>query len=169
MNAQTKSVYTISTSPELNLASHFNCNNEDRQEDSHGHGKQSWKSQVQIPWTIWERSVRVYCILNTEINIILLHRYKQHRESGIIQWGCCLLDESFHLVLMITFFVMQICHRAQHWVLWSTRWREFNQHLPSKQTSARGGNAYSYNGFLNFVSTRSFAFWRLTSSPSSMS
>ena len=59
----------------------------------------------------WEHNIRIYCTLNTEINIILLHWNKQNLESSIIQWGCCLLNENFHLVLMITCFTMQICHR----------------------------------------------------------
>ena len=58
----------------------------------------------------WKHNVRIYCISNTEINIILLHWNKQYLESGIIKWGCRLLNENFHLILMITCFVMQICH-----------------------------------------------------------
>ena len=60
----------------------------------------------------WEYNLRIYRILNTEINIIFLHWNKQHLESGIIKWGCRLLDENFHLVLMITCVAMQICHRV---------------------------------------------------------
>ena len=117
----------------------------------------------------WEHNIRIYCILNTEINIISLHRNKQDLESGIIQWWCRLLDENFHLVLMITCFTMQICNRVGCSALWSTPCHEMvNQHLPSKQTSERGGKAYEYNGFLNFFSTCSSAFWRLIWSSRSM-
>ena len=117
----------------------------------------------------WECDIRIYCILNTEINVILLHWNKQHFESGIIQWGCRLLDENLHLVLIITCFAMQICHRVGHWAILYMRWRKINQHLPSKQTSARGGKVYPYSGFLNLFSTCSSAFRRLTSSSWSMS
>jgi hypothetical protein len=58
-----------------------------------------------------------------------------------------------------------VCRSAQSWALnRSTLWHKINQHLPSKQTSARGGKAYPYKGFLNFLSTCSSAFRRLTSS-----
>ena len=57
--------------------------------------------------------------------------------------------------------------RVKRWAMWSTH--KINQHLPSKQTSARGGKVYPYKGFLNFSSTSSSAFWRLTLSSSSMS
>ena len=112
-----------------------------------------------------EHNIRIYCISNTKIHIISLHWNKQHHESVIIQWGCRLLDENFHLVLMVTCFAMQICRSVERWaILLSTFWH----YSPSKQTSARGGKAYSYNGFLNFFSTCSSAFWRLTSSSRSM-
>ena len=65
----------------------------------------------------WEYNIRIYCILNAEINIILLHRNKQDFESSIIQWRCCFLDENFHLFLMITCFTMQICDRVGHWAI----------------------------------------------------
>ena len=169
MNAQTMSVYTLSLSPESNSALQS--------------FKLRWREQtVWYPITPaklkkvivkfheqWEHNIRIYCILNTKINIILLHWNKQHCESGIIQWGRRLLDENFHLLLMITCFTMQICNREGHWAIWSTPWHKINQHLPSKQTSARGGKVYLYNGFLNFFSTCSSAFRRLTSSFWSMS
>ena len=54
--------------------------------------------------------ILIYCILNAELNIILLHWNKQHFESGILKWGCCLLNKNFHLVLMFTCFrSVQIC------------------------------------------------------------
>ena len=65
---------------------------------------QSGKGQCQISSTIWEHNILIYCILNAELNITLLHWNKQHFESGIIKWRCCLLDENFHLVLMFTGF-----------------------------------------------------------------
>ena len=85
------------------------------------HISQTEKNLCQISWTKWEHNIRIYCILNTELNIILLHWNKQHLESGIIKWGCRPLDENFHLVLMFTCFAMQICHRVEHWAIWSTR------------------------------------------------
>ena len=60
------------------------------------------KGQCQISSTIREHIVQIYCILNAELDIILLHWNKQHLESGIIKWGCRLLDENFHLILMFT-------------------------------------------------------------------
>ena len=53
-----------------------------------------------------EPNIPIYCILNAEINIILLHWNKQHFESRIIQWWCRLLNENFHLVLMVTCFTV---------------------------------------------------------------
>ena len=70
---------------------------------------QAEKGHSQIS-TIWEQNVLIYCILNAEINIVLLHWNKQHLESGIIKWGCRPLNQNFHLVLMFTRFMsMQIC------------------------------------------------------------
>ena len=70
----------------------------------------------------WEHNIQIYCILNAEVNIILLDWNKQHCESGIIQWGCRLLDENFYLVLMITCVAMQICHMVGRWAIWYTTW-----------------------------------------------
>ena len=61
--------------------------------------------------------------------------------------------------------ICRSAHRDERWAIQSTLWHRINHHLPSKQTSARGGKAYPYNGFLNFFSTCSSAFRRLTSSP----
>ena len=59
---------------------------------------------------LWENNILIYCILNAELNIILLHWNKQHFERSIIKWGSRLLDENFHLVLMFTCFGnVQIC------------------------------------------------------------
>ena len=58
----------------------------------------------------YENDILFYCILNAELNIISLYWNKQHFESSIIKWGCCLLDKNFHLVLMFTCFgIMQFC------------------------------------------------------------
>ena len=65
----------------------------------------------------WEHNILIYCILNTELNIILLHWNKQHLESSIVQWGCRPLDENFHLVLVCSCFAMQICRRIEHWAI----------------------------------------------------
>ena len=71
---------------------------------------QAEKGHCQILSTIWEHNERIYCILNTEVNIILLYRNKQHPESSIIKWGCRPLHENFHLVLMLACFGnVQIC------------------------------------------------------------
>ena len=112
----------------------------------------------------YENNILIYCILNAELNIILLYWNKQHFESSIIKWGCCLLDENFHLVLMFTCFgSVQTC-TGLNVEPSGLHIGAINQYLPSKQTSARGGKAYPYNGFLNFFSTCSSAIWRLTSS-----
>ena len=129
---------------------------------------QAEKGHCQITWMI-QHIIRIYCILNTELNIILLHWNKQHLESGIVQWGCRPLNENIHLVLVFTCFPMQICHRLERWAMWFTLYHKINLHLPSKQTSARGGKVYPYNGFLNLFSTCSSAFWRLTLSSWSIS
>ena len=114
----------------------------------------------------YEHNARMYCILNAELNVILLHWNEQNLESSIIKWGCRPLDENFHPVLMFTSFGsmqiwigMNVKPSGLHFGI-----RLINQHSPSKQTSARGGKVYPYNGFLNFFSTCSSAFWRLTSS-----
>ena len=66
---------------------------------------QAEKDQYQISsTTIWEHNILIYCILNAKLNIILLYWNKQLLESGIIKWGCCLLNENFHLILMFTCF-----------------------------------------------------------------
>ena len=119
-------------------------------------------------------NIQIYCILNAEVNIILLHWNKQHLKRGIIQWECRLLNKNFYLFLMFTCVgSMQICIspglNVKHWAARSSFWYRINQHLPSKQTSALGGKAYPYNGLLKFRSTCSSAFWRLTSSSWSMS
>ena len=127
---------------------------------------QAQKNQYQISSTIWEHNILIYCILDTEFNIILLHWNKQHFESGIIKWWCRLLNKNFHLVLMFTGF-----GSVQIWIgldIEPSGLHKINQHLPSKQTSARGGKVYPYNGLRNFFSTTSCAFRRLTSSSRSM-
>ena len=169
MNAQTITLYTMSIHPELNSAfQSFEL---------------QWQEQtVVIPWILWVKLKKVivksheqydfillYCTFNTDLNIIPLHWNKQHLESGIIQWGCRPLDQNFHLVLMFTCFAMQICHRVEYWAIWSTFWHKINLNLPSKQTSARGGKVYPYNGLLNLFSTCSSAFWRLILSSWSIS
>ena len=172
MNAQTMSVYTISTSSEpISALQSFGMQwREQTASESCIMALPAKLEKVIVKcYEQWGCDIRIYCILNTENNVILLHWNKQHFESGIIQWGCRLLDENLHLVLMITCFAMQICHRVGCWAIWSMPWRKINQHLPSKQTSARGGKVYSYSGFLNFFSTCSSAFRRLTSSSWSMS
>ena len=65
----------------------------------------------------WEHNIQIYCMLNTEINVILLHWNKQCPEGGIIKWGGRLLNENFHLVLMITCFAMQICQKIECWAI----------------------------------------------------
>ena len=71
---------------------------------------QADKGQCQMSSITWEHNIPIYCILNAELNIISLHWNKQHLESGIIKWGCRLLNKNFHLVLMFTCFrSMQIC------------------------------------------------------------
>ena len=72
---------------------------------------QAEKDQYQISsTTIWEHNILIYCILDAELNIILLYWNKHHLQSAIIEWGCCLLNENFHLILMfICFWSMQIC------------------------------------------------------------
>ena len=113
MNAQTMTVYTISSSPESNSAL----------QSFELQWREQTLSSTPILWAKlekvilesheqWEHNIHIYCILNTEINIILLHWNKQHFESGIIQWGCRFLDENFHLLLMITCFAMEICDRV---------------------------------------------------------
>ena len=68
------------------------------------------KGHSKISSTIREQNIRIYCILNAELNIILLYWNKQHLESGMIKWGRRPLDENFHLDLMFTHFgSMQIC------------------------------------------------------------
>ena len=172
MNAQTITLYTMSIHPELNSAfQSFEL---------------QWQEQtVVIPWILWVKLKKVivksheqydfillYCTFNTDLNIIPLHWNKQHLESGIIKWRCRLLNENFHLVLV--FGNMQICIglNVEPAGLYFLAQR-MNQHLPLKQTSARCGRKayYLYSGFLNFfqVSTCSSAFWRLTSSPWSIS
>ena len=87
------------------------------------------KGHGQISRTIRDSNILIYCISNTKSNIVLLHWNKQHLERGIIQWGCGLLNENFHLVLMITCFAMQICNRVEHWAMGSTLWQNINQRL----------------------------------------
>ena len=93
--------------------SHLNSDDENGQYQNPQCCWPSWKNSLSnFTNKQWERNIRIYCILNTEINIILLHWNKQHFESGIIQWGCRFLDENFHLLLMITCFAMEICDRV---------------------------------------------------------
>ena len=128
MNDQTMSVYTISNAPVSNLAL-----------QSLG---LTWREQTVSNTPILlaklkkkiivksheqcENNILIYCISNTEINIILLHWNKQHFESGIIQWGCRLLDENFHLFLMVTCFAMKVYQRVGHWAIWSILWQKMN-------------------------------------------
>ena len=155
---------------EFSLTQWFGLRCENRRYYTPRSCRSSWKGISSKLTKKWENNIRNYCISNTEINISLLHWNKQHLESGIIKWWCRFLDEYFQLLLVFTCFEsMHICHRVGRWAIWSTPWREINQHLPSKKTSARGGKSYWYNGSLNFFTTCSSAFWRLTSSSSSMS
>ena len=127
---------------------------------------QAPKNQYQISSTIWEHNILVYSTLDAEFNIILLHWNKQYFESGIIKWRCRPLNKNFHLVLMFISF-----ESVQIWLgldIEPSGLHKINQHLPSKQTSARGGKVYPYNFLRNFFSTTSCAFRRLTSSSRSM-
>ena len=111
MNAQTITLYAMLYSPEFNSALHIHldCKDEHKWYYRTWPSQVNWKGRYKISSTC-SHNVLIYCILNAELNIILLHWNKQHRESSIIKWGCCLLDENFHLVLMFTCFgSMQIC------------------------------------------------------------
>ena len=127
MNAQTMTAYTISNTPESNSAlQSFGLRWQEQTVSSTPISSAKLKKIIVKSYEQWEHDIRIYCILNTEINIILLHWNKQHFESGIIQWGCCLLDENFHLFLMVTCFTMQVCHMVGHWAIESTPWRKIN-------------------------------------------
>ena len=103
--------------------SHLNSDDENGQYQNSQSCWPSWKKSLSnFTNNQWERDIRIYRILNTKINIILLHWNKQHFESGIIQRGCRLLDENFHLFLMVTCFAMQVCHRVGRWAIWPTPW-----------------------------------------------
>ncbi len=156
-------IFCIKFSPTQSFASewqdrHYQCP-----------GSHYTKSKSNLPrW--WEHNILSYRVLNAEINIILLHWNKQHLESVIIKGGCRLLDQNFHLVLMFTCFAtIHGFVRVESWAVRSIFWQKMSQHLHSKQTSARGGNASTLNGFLNFSSTSFSAILRLASSSRSMS
>ena len=106
MNAQTISFSNIPYPPELNSVLHSHLDHDDRTDSTNSPDLvgQAEKRQRQISSTIWEHNILIYCIFNAELDIILLYWNKQHLESSIIKWGCCLLDENFHLALMFTCF-----------------------------------------------------------------
>ena len=94
-------------------------------------------------------NIQIYCMLNAELNIILLHRNKQHLESSIIKWGCRLLNENFHLVLMFTYFgTMQSCIGLNiHWAK-----LHFGTRLTSTCLQSRHLHAVE-------IYTRTMVFW----------
>ena len=106
MNARTITLCKMSIPPESNsaLRSRLDCDVNRRYEWIRS-DQSSWKrSLFNLSSAIWEHNVRVYCRSYAQLNIILLNWNEQHPESGIIKWGCRLLNKNFHLVLMITGF-----------------------------------------------------------------
>ena len=118
VNAQTMTVFSISNPLGLNLALYksFGWWGQTVLKNSIMSAKlekmivKSYKQYENI-------NIVIYCILTTEINIILLHWNKQYLESSIIQWRCCLFNKVVHLVLMITCFDMQIWDKLEHWAI----------------------------------------------------
>ena len=144
--------------------SHLNCDDENRRYHTPQSCRPSWKRSLSnlknsenMTYTFiacWTQRSTLFCC--TETNNIL--RAVLSNEDAVFSirtftWSWWLLVSLWRSAIGLDV----------------EPWRKINQHLPSKQTSARGGKAYSYNGFLNFFSTCSSAFRRLTSSSWSMS
>ena len=123
MNARTISSYAVPFSPESNSALHSHLGRGDenkRYPCPHICGPTWIKSQVEVkyPQRFWEHNILIYRISNAESNIILLHWNKQHLECGIIEGGRRLLNENFHLVLMLTHFgSMQGYTKLERWAV----------------------------------------------------
>ena len=149
--------------------SHLDCNEENRQYHTPQSCRPSWKRSLSnftnnenktytfiAYWT--QRSILFCC---TETNNIL--RAVLSNEDAVFSMRTFTWSWWLPVSLCRPAIGLDIEPYGLH------AWRKINQHLPSKQTSARGGKVYSYSGFLNFFSTCSSAIRRLTSSSWSMS
>ncbi len=51
----------------------------------------------------------IYCISDTQFQIVLLDGNEQHLECQIVERVCCFLYQYFYLILMGTIIIMHIC------------------------------------------------------------